>query len=354
MKLRPETRLFLRRILLCALCFLLFCASICLSPFLAAASPAELGQTLSGSLPPPTIAPLKAVPAFSDATETFLSDSEEPTQKEPQESSVMPVPPPENALFVSSRDLCRYEKNSPALLIGDETGLGINPENFLSRAYPLTLPATAEPTVLIMHTHGTESYLPDGTDYYLPDESFRSEAPESTVIAVGEQIANILRARGIGVLHDKTMYDKEDFNTAYVSASKAVRAHLAEHPTSTYILDIHRDSIFTDSGSCVKPVTEIDGKQTAQLMLVVGSDTDGSHCYPWRTNFTVAVHLQQQLNDCYPTLARPINLRTWAFNQHLCTGALLIEIGSCGNTLSEALRAAALFADVYADVIAGA
>lgn len=351
MKRHPETRLFLQKLLLCALCFLLFCASLCVSPFLAAAIPAELGQALSGSLPPPGFTPLKAVPAVSEAPESAPPESEEPVSEEPQEPVSEPAPPPENACFVSSRDLCRYEKELPVLLIGDETGLGIDPERYLSRAFPLTLPDTAEPTVLIMHTHGTESYLPDGTDYYLPDEPFRSETPENTVIAVGEQIAEILRARGIGVLHDETMYDKEDFNTAYVSASKGIRALLAKYPTITYILDVHRDSVFTENGTCVKPVTEINGRQTAQLMLVVGSDTDGSHCYPWRTNFTVAAHLQQALNDRYPTLARPVNLRTWAFNQHLCTGALLVEIGSCGNTLSEALCAASLFADVFADVI---
>jgi stage II sporulation protein P len=37
-------------------------------------------------------------------------------------------------------------------------------------------------------------------------------------------------------------------------------------------------------------------------------------------------------------------LRSSRFNQHLSSGALLVEVGSHGNCLQEALRAARLFA----------
>ena len=353
MKPSRETRLRLQRCALLFLCALLFCASVCATPFLAFAIPAELGQALSGERPALTIAPLKTEPAAFSAAPQETSGQEPPESEEPpSESSSEPAPPPENALFVSERDLSRTDKTGkPALLVGDETNYRVDPNAFLQRKYPLSLPETEDPVVLIVHTHGTESYLPDGTDYYLPGETFRSEDPERTVVAVGERVAEVLRAYGITVLHDTTMYDAEDYNTSYVSASRGIRAHLAEYPSITYILDIHRDSIFTESGTCVKTLTKFDGEPTAQIMLVAGSDADGSNLYAWRNNFTVASHLQQALNERFPTLARPINLRTWAFNQNLSPGSLLVEIGACGNTLSEALRAAERFAAVYADVI---
>ena len=42
---------------------------------------------------------------------------------------------------------------------------------------------------------------------------------------------------------------------------------------------------------------------------------------------------------------RPITLVNERYNQHLAPGSLLIEVGSSGNTLQEALRAVTLFGD---------
>ena len=42
---------------------------------------------------------------------------------------------------------------------------------------------------------------------------------------------------------------------------------------------------------------------------------------------------------------RPITLVKERYNQHLAPGALLIEVGSSGNTLQEALRAVGLFGE---------
>ena len=61
--------------------------------------------------------------------------------------------------------------------------------------------------------------------------------------------------------------------------------------------------------------------------------------------------LQQNLLEDYPTLMRPMTLRNSNYNQHLTTGSMLVEIGTAGNSLSEALRAAQLFAVGFAQVI---
>ena len=357
MKLRPETRLRLRKGVLCFFCFALFCASLFCAPYIACAIPPELGQALSGSVPEPPILPLRADTVFSAAKpmypvyeESFAPESEEPCESEPEEST--PEPPPDDAIEVFARDLSRQDTpDKPVLLINDETNYRVDPNDFLERTLSLSLPEGDAPAVLILHTHGTESYLPAGTPYYRAGEDFRSEDPSRTVVAVGEVIARVLTERGVSVIHDTTMYDKEDYNTSYVSASRAVRRWLAEYPSIALVLDIHRDSIFDGDGNCVKPLSEPDGTPTAQVMLVVGSDADGSNLYYWRRNMTLASHLQKELNDRSPTLARPINLRTWAFNQNLCSGSLLVEIGSCGNTIDEALEAGKRFAEAYAALL---
>ena len=53
----------------------------------------------------------------------------------------------------------------------------------------------------------------------------------------------------------------------------------------------------------------------------------------------------------YPGLTRPVLFDYRYYNQDLTTGSLLIEIGSHGNTLEEALAGARLFARSAAKVL---
>ena len=55
--------------------------------------------------------------------------------------------------------------------------------------------------------------------------------------------------------------------------------------------------------------------------------------------------LQQGLTRGYSQLARPIVLRNSRYNQQLSPGYLLVEVGGHGNTLTEALAGARLWAD---------
>ena len=45
---------------------------------------------------------------------------------------------------------------------------------------------------------------------------------------------------------------------------------------------------------------------------------------------------------------RPINLRKQRFNLHLTPGSMLLEVGSSGNTLREAIAAVQLFGNTLA------
>ena len=50
---------------------------------------------------------------------------------------------------------------------------------------------------------------------------------------------------------------------------------------------------------------------------------------------------------------RPLTVSGSRYNQHATSGSLIIEIGTNGNTLQEALCAARYFGDAAADVISG-
>ena len=114
------------------------------------------------------------------------------------------------------------------------------------------------------------------------------------------------------------------------------------------MLDVHRDAIIREDNTVVK--TGVDGM--AQLMLVCGTDEMGADFPEWRTNLAFAVKLQSRLMDAFPSLMRHINLRGASFNEQLCEKYLLLEVGSCGNTLDEAQTAAKAFAETVADMIA--
>ena len=61
----------------------------------------------------------------------------------------------------------------------------------------------------------------------------------------------------------------------------------------------------------------------------------------------------QQLAADYVSLARPVVLRSSSYNQQLSPGSLLVEVGGHGNTLTEALRGARLFAESASQVFSG-
>ncbi len=205
-------------------------------------------------------------------------------------------------------------------------------------------PAETGPQVLIMHTHATESFARDGTEPYTETGVARTTDTSYNIVKVGDEIARIFEEMGLNVLHDQTLYDYPSYNDAYSNSRAGVEQYLAQYPTIQMVLDIHRDALIGSDGTIYKPVLQIDGVKTAQVMLVVGSDDAGAYFPDWTEHLALAMELQQQMNSLWPGLARPITLRTARFNQQLTKGSLLVEVGSHGNSLEEALAGARLFA----------
>ena len=201
------------------------------------------------------------------------------------------------------------------------------------------------PQVLILHSHATEAYTPDKKDVYTPSDPYRTTDCNYNMVRVGEEMARTLRAHGLDVIHDTTLYDYPSYNEAYDRSLAAAERWLAQYPSIQVILDVHRDALAAEDGSIYKAISAEQDGQAAQVMLVVGTDgTDKFHPL-WQENLTFAMHLQQKLLDDHTCLARPMVLRASRFNQHLRTGSLLVEVGTHGNTLEEALLGAHLFAE---------
>lgn len=211
-----------------------------------------------------------------------------------------------------------------------------------------------EPAVLIIHTHGTESYSPEGADFYSPEGDFRCKNEDESVIAVGSVMAKVFESVGIGTVHLTEMFDLDSYKDSYSKASAAIRETMEKYPSISYVFDIHRDSVIKTDLSAVKTsATTESGLDMAQVMIVVGTDEGGADHATWENNLNLALKIQEAMYSKNESLPRRINLRHAAFNQGLSSGALLLEVGTYGNTLAEAKRGAVGCAAAISEIISG-
>lgn len=197
-----------------------------------------------------------------------------------------------------------------------------------------TISDTAEPQVLIYHTHTTESFEPYVRDFYDANFNYRTTDETKNMVMVGEEIKNQLELQGIGVIHAKDIHDYPSYNGSYARSRETITKILEEYPSIKVVLDIHRDAIANDSGA-YQPYVEINGREAAQIMIISGCD-DGTLGMPnYMKNFRFASYLQQQFESDYPGFTRPILFDYRKYNQDLTTGSLLIEVGSHGNSLEQ-------------------
>ena len=239
--------------------------------------------------------------------------------------------------------------SAQGVYIENRPGLDLDVAAMAEAQLTLTLPEEG-PQVLIVHTHGSEAYTPDGTDTYVATGECRTTDTSKSVVRVGDEIAKVLTEMGLTVVHDTALYDYPEYNGAYDRSLAAVENWLAQYPTIQVVLDVHRDALIGSDGTVYKPITTINGEKCAQVMLVMGSNALYDHP-GWLENLALAVQVQKEMNTLWPTLARPIGLRENRYNQQTAPGAMLVEVGSHGNTLQEALAAARMFARALGAVL---
>lgn len=220
----------------------------------------------------------------------------------------------------------------------------------LTRKSTLDLSAN-EPQILIIHSHATEAYTPsDGLEY---DElsDYRTLDETRNVIAVGAVLAETLRQNGVEVIHDTGIYDYPDYNSSYYNSLQKILQWKKQYPGLQIVVDVHRDAVEDKQGQTVALLDEHEGQQVAQLMLVVGTDEGGLEHPNWQENLANALKLQSVLMGEYPDLCRKLDLRTERFNQHTAPGAILVEVGTNGNTLTQAKASAVLLGEGLAKLI---
>lgn len=208
---------------------------------------------------------------------------------------------------------------------------------------PLSLTLSRGPCVLIVHTHGSEAYR-DCEDY-------RSLDPGKNMVSIGAHIADRLNAAGIPTVHDTTLHDvTAGYDLAYEQAAASIEAYLEQYPSIQIVIDIHRDASAGADGQ--KPLlTDLNGEQAAQLMLVMGTGSQELPNLRWEDNLSLAMKLQAYFSSLAPGIMRQTNLRSSRYNQHLAPYSLLMEVGSAGNTREEAISTASFIGDHLAQFL---
>lgn len=298
----------------------------------------ETGRILSSA---PTQPQPEQAPDLSE--ESTLQETQAPAPEDIPNETQKPAPQQtqpvsfgaKDATLVDINSVCGYPADLPALL-----------------QTPLSWDLTAqEPTVLIVHSHGTESYKK--TEDYTESSAYRTKNTDYNVVSVGAEIKRVLEDGGISVIHDTTCHDSPSYSDAYANSRKSIKDYLAQYPSIQMVLDIHRDSVENSSGKQVRYTVKAGEETAAKLMLVVGSDANGLNHPQWPENMALAVKLHAQLEKNTPGICRPISFRKQRFNQDLSTGAILVEVGSAGNSRQEALAAARLLAQSILALSAG-
>jgi stage II sporulation protein P len=273
--------------------------------------------------------------------ENSNSAGESPAPTEPQTTGVLqeitaPVFSGEDASLLDIRYSCSLRPDLAKLL-----------------QRPLEWDLTgAEPTVLILHTHATESYTKNG-EKYAESSAFRTLDEQYNMLSIGDAVAEVLTRNGIGVIHDRQLHDYPSYNGSYNHARKSIQKYLDQYPSIRLVLDLHRDAS-GDLSNQFRTVANVEGKSSAQLMLVMGTSAAGLNHPNWEENLALGVKLHAQLEKLAPGIMRPMSLRAQRFNQDMTAGSLLIEVGAAGNSHPEALLAAEILGEAIVCLAGGA
>ncbi len=210
-----------------------------------------------------------------------------------------------------------------------------------------------KPSVLIYHTHTTETYQLVDRDFYASDFNARTDDSTQNMVRVGAAIKQELENAGFTVVHDTNIYDKP-YSGAYYRSEDSVKAYLEKYPTIDITLDIHRDAIENDEGMKTKPTAVIDGKKAAQIMIISGCQEDGNGITDlpdWEENLVFALQLQDKAQSLFSSLMRPLYFCPRSYNMSLTHCSLLIEMGSDSNTLGEAVYSGRLLGRALGELL---
>ncbi len=190
---------------------------------------------------------------------------------------------------------------------------------------------SSQPLISIYHTHTDECYI--------PTDGQAAIAGKGSIMLVGDAFQTRLTELHYQVDHDKTLHDPHDAN-AYQRSRRTFMRLLQQQPVALF--DVHRDSA---------PLAiynyNLNGQDLTKILLVVGRENQNIN-----TTLDYAKSIKNAADNKYQGLIRGIFIAHGNYNQDLNPKAMLIEIGTQYNSLEQAQRSIALFADVLPAIFA--
>ena len=221
----------------------------------------------------------------------------------------------------------------------------------LKQKADLSIKDISEPTILVYHSHTTESYTLLDAGYYTESLDLRSKDNSRNMVRVGDELVKYLELQGFKVIHDTDIHD-ENYSGAYDSSRKNIEKYLEEYPSIEITIDVHRDDITYDNNTKVKPTATINGKKAARMMIIAGAEYGSIKKFPnWEYNLRFDLAVQNKVEEMYPGLMRPILFSERKYNMFETKNSFLLEVGTDGNTLDEACYSARLFATALGELL---
>ena len=119
-----------------------------------------------------------------------------------------------------------------------------------------------------------------------------------------------------------------------------------KYPSVRLFIDLHRDSL-----SKSKSTVNINGKECAKIMFVVGKEHEN-----YNKNLELANNLNDRITAQYPSLSRGISLKSGSgvngiYNQDLSSNIILLELGGNENNITEVLNTIDIISNIIKEYI---
>ena len=222
----------------------------------------------------------------------------------------------------------------------------LNVDTLLAKDMTITK-AGEDPKILIYHTHSQETFADSNGDV------------STSIVGIGRYLTELLNdTYGISTLHHEGVYDlidgKLDRSEAYELAAPDIARILEENPSIEVVIDLHRDGV----ADTTHLVTEINGKQTAQIMFFNGmsrtranGDLSGMPNPYIQDNLAFSLQMKLKAEELYPGFTRRIYLKGYRYNMNLMPKMLLVEAGAQTNTVEEMKNAMEPLAEILSQVL---
>ncbi len=200
-----------------------------------------------------------------------------------------------------------------------------------------------EPLVYIYSTHQSEKYATLTMNEY---------NIEPNIMMASYLLRELLNDMGVPCIVETTdlvsILHANDwaYSRSYDVSSDYVINAINKYPSIKLIIDLHRDS-------ASKSVTtmEIDGKNYARVLFVVGKEHDN-----YQVNLDKAYEFSNKFNSLYDGISRGIYLKegpgvNGIYNQDLSSNSVLLEMGGQYNTIDEVSNTILVTANIIKEMV---